>query len=81
MEGQTLEVFLQAYSFSQESVGQASSSYQVTRHQQKNQKQRRQKPTDDKGDASAEATGPARADISAGLQNSAERRAVLLAYP
>ncbi|KAK8669862.1 hypothetical protein V6N13_104630 [Hibiscus sabdariffa] len=39
------------------------------------------KDIDDKGVASAEATGPAWADISAGLQNSAERRAVLLAYP
>ncbi|KAK9024843.1 hypothetical protein V6N11_064749 [Hibiscus sabdariffa] len=39
------------------------------------------KRPNDKGHASAEATGPARADISAGLQNSAERLAVLLAYP
>ncbi|KAK8979143.1 hypothetical protein V6N11_009354 [Hibiscus sabdariffa] len=36
---------------------------------------------DDKGDASAETTGPASEDISAGLQSSTERLAALLAYP
>ncbi|KAK8510969.1 hypothetical protein V6N12_036881 [Hibiscus sabdariffa] len=36
---------------------------------------------DDKGDVSTETTGPAQADISAGLQISAECLAVLLAYP
>ncbi|KAK8555327.1 hypothetical protein V6N12_009475 [Hibiscus sabdariffa] len=36
---------------------------------------------DDKGDVSTETTGPARADISAGIQISAERLALLLAYP
>ncbi|KAK8621661.1 hypothetical protein V6N13_081094 [Hibiscus sabdariffa] len=36
---------------------------------------------DDKGDVSAETTGPAPAEVSAGTQISAERLAVLLAYP
>ncbi|KAK8700529.1 hypothetical protein V6N13_018923 [Hibiscus sabdariffa] len=36
---------------------------------------------DDKGDISTETTGPAQAVISAGSQISAERLAVLLAYP
>ncbi|KAK8708217.1 hypothetical protein V6N13_059261 [Hibiscus sabdariffa] len=36
---------------------------------------------DDKGDVSTETTGPAQADISAGIQISAERLALLLAYP
>ncbi|KAK9024988.1 hypothetical protein V6N11_064889 [Hibiscus sabdariffa] len=36
---------------------------------------------DDKGDVSAETTGPAPAEVSAGIQISAERLAVLLAYP
>ncbi|KAK8652375.1 hypothetical protein V6N13_061394 [Hibiscus sabdariffa] len=36
---------------------------------------------DDKGDVSAETTGPALAVISVDLQNSAERLAALLAYP
>ncbi|KAK8569137.1 hypothetical protein V6N12_007669 [Hibiscus sabdariffa] len=36
---------------------------------------------DDKGDVSAETTGPAPTEVSAGIQISAERRAVLLAYP
>ncbi|KAK8707919.1 hypothetical protein V6N13_058970 [Hibiscus sabdariffa] len=36
---------------------------------------------DDKGDVSAETTGPARAEFSADIQTSAERLAVLLAYP
>ncbi|KAK8694442.1 hypothetical protein V6N13_071994 [Hibiscus sabdariffa] len=36
---------------------------------------------DDKGDASIETTGPAQAEISAGLQILAERLAVLSAYP
>ncbi|KAK8560230.1 hypothetical protein V6N12_013030 [Hibiscus sabdariffa] len=35
---------------------------------------------DDKGDVSAETTGPAPAEVSAGTQISAERLAVLLAY-
>ncbi|KAK8636729.1 hypothetical protein V6N13_124467 [Hibiscus sabdariffa] len=37
--------------------------------------------SDDKGDVSAETTGPAPAEVSAGTQISAERLAVLLAYP
>ncbi|KAK8504473.1 hypothetical protein V6N12_046810 [Hibiscus sabdariffa] len=36
---------------------------------------------DDKGDVSAETTGPATAEVSAGTQISTERLAVLLAYP
>ncbi|KAK8999896.1 hypothetical protein V6N11_082034 [Hibiscus sabdariffa] len=36
---------------------------------------------DDKRDVSTETTGPAQADLSAGLQTSTERLAVLLAYP
>ncbi|KAK8609031.1 hypothetical protein V6N13_025338 [Hibiscus sabdariffa] len=36
---------------------------------------------DDKGDVSTETTGPAPAEVSAGIQISAERRALLLAYP
>ncbi|KAK8562382.1 hypothetical protein V6N12_010465 [Hibiscus sabdariffa] len=36
---------------------------------------------DDKGDVSAETTGPAPAEVSAGTQISTERLAVLLAYP
>ncbi|KAK8689569.1 hypothetical protein V6N13_088283 [Hibiscus sabdariffa] len=36
---------------------------------------------DDKGDVSAETTGPAPAEVSAGTQISAEHLAVLLAYP
>ncbi|KAK8505746.1 hypothetical protein V6N12_024729 [Hibiscus sabdariffa] len=36
---------------------------------------------DDKGDVSVETTGPAPAEVSAGTQISAERLAVLLAYP
>ncbi|KAK8708222.1 hypothetical protein V6N13_059266 [Hibiscus sabdariffa] len=36
---------------------------------------------DDKGDVSTETTGPAQADISAGIQISVERLALLLAYP
>ncbi|KAK8675707.1 hypothetical protein V6N13_033771 [Hibiscus sabdariffa] len=36
---------------------------------------------DDKGDVSTETTGPAQADILAGFQISAERLAVLSAYP
>ncbi|KAK8530845.1 hypothetical protein V6N12_013345 [Hibiscus sabdariffa] len=36
---------------------------------------------DDKGDVSTETTGPAQAVISVVLQTSAERLAVLLAYP
>ncbi|KAK8662701.1 hypothetical protein V6N13_024592 [Hibiscus sabdariffa] len=38
-------------------------------------------PLDDKGDVSAETTGPAPAEVSAGTQISAERLVVLLAYP
>ncbi|KAK8530850.1 hypothetical protein V6N12_013350 [Hibiscus sabdariffa] len=38
-------------------------------------------PRDDKGDVSVETMGPAQAVISAVLQTSAERLAVLLAYP
>ncbi|KAK8647945.1 hypothetical protein V6N13_121669 [Hibiscus sabdariffa] len=37
--------------------------------------------SDDKEDVSTETTGPAQADITVGLQISAERLAVLLAYP
>ncbi|KAK8696792.1 hypothetical protein V6N13_001917 [Hibiscus sabdariffa] len=36
---------------------------------------------EDKGDVSAETTGPAPAEVSDGTQISAERLAVLLAYP
>ncbi|KAK8666054.1 hypothetical protein V6N13_006206 [Hibiscus sabdariffa] len=36
---------------------------------------------DDKGDVSVETTGPAQTVILAGLQTSAERLSVLLAYP
>ncbi|KAK8556297.1 hypothetical protein V6N12_002705 [Hibiscus sabdariffa] len=36
---------------------------------------------DDKGDVSAETTGPTPAEVSAGTQISAERLTVLLAYP
>ncbi|KAK8597326.1 hypothetical protein V6N12_065797 [Hibiscus sabdariffa] len=36
---------------------------------------------DDKGDVSSETTGPAPTEVSAGTQISAERLALLLAYP